>query len=215
MDYLVRLFEVNGLAPGAHTLRATVAAKDAASTGNTVVVDLFQALNGTGMTSVVPVADTYVRNGTYAATNFGASTVMDVKLDGTSYQREAFLKFNVSGLTNTAGAKLQLVPISMNTDTAVTYTFELVSNDSWTETGTTWNTKPAGSGVVLGQVSGAALQVGVPFLLDVTSQVRSQAAGDGVLSIRISSETLGSLKQVAFGSREQANTVNRPKLLVQ
>ncbi len=45
-DYQVRLFEVTNLAPGPHALRVTVATKDAASSGNTVAVDLVQALSG-------------------------------------------------------------------------------------------------------------------------------------------------------------------------
>ena len=47
-DYLVKLYEVNGLASGKHTMRATVATKDAASSANTVALDFFQSLDGGG-----------------------------------------------------------------------------------------------------------------------------------------------------------------------
>lgn len=43
-EYQIRLFEVSNLTPGAHTLRVTVATKDAASSANTVAVDCIQAL---------------------------------------------------------------------------------------------------------------------------------------------------------------------------
>ena len=213
-DYLVKLYEINGLAAGSHTLVATVATKDAASTGNTVAIDYFQALTGGGTTVTAPIADAYVRDGTYAGANYGADPALVTKLDGTSYQRETFLKFNVSGMANAGSAKLQLMPTAVGTDMAVTYTVEWVTNDTWTETGVTWNTKPAGSGVVLATLSGSAIQVGVPVSIDITNQVRSEAAGDGVISIRIRSNNTGSLKQVTFGSKEDV-TANRPQLLTQ
>jgi hypothetical protein len=43
---MVKLYEVNGLNSGTHTLTATVAAKDPASSGNIVNIDLFQSLVG-------------------------------------------------------------------------------------------------------------------------------------------------------------------------
>ena len=53
-DYMVKLYENNGLTSGSHTLRATVATKDAASTANAVTIDLFQSLVGGG-----PSTNTY------------------------------------------------------------------------------------------------------------------------------------------------------------
>jgi hypothetical protein len=214
-DYLVRLYGINGLAPGTHTLRATVATQDPASTGNTVRIDYFQILNGTGMTSVAPVVDTYVRNGTYANTNFGTSTVMEVKNGGSSYDRNAFLRFNVAGFTNASKALLQITPTIVNTDPVVTYTVELVTSDTWSETGMTWNNKPAGSGVILGQFTGAQMQANVPMTVDITNGVRNQAAGDGVLSIRIYSNNFGEFKNFTCSSREDAATSKRPQLLIQ
>lgn len=54
-DYMVKLFEVNGLSNSTHTLRATVAAKDALASGNDMSIDLFQSLVGgsTGPTEVI------------------------------------------------------------------------------------------------------------------------------------------------------------------
>lgn len=213
-DYLVNLFEVNGLASGTHTIRATVATKDAASSGNTVAIDYFQKLTGGGPISVAPVADTFVRDGTYATTNYGTSTSLDVKLDVANYHREAFCKFNVSGFSNAGRAILKLVPVLINTDTAVTYTVEFVSNDTWTESGMIWNNRPAGSGVVLGTLSGTTMQLGVPINIDITNQVRTEAAGDGTISIMIRSNNLGSLKNAGFGSRENA-AANQPQLIIQ
>jgi hypothetical protein len=41
-----KIYEVNGLSNGAHTLRATIATKDPLSTGNSMSIDLFQTLVG-------------------------------------------------------------------------------------------------------------------------------------------------------------------------
>ena len=213
-DYLVKLHEINGLSAGSHTLVATVATKDAASTGNTVAIDYLQSLTGGGPIVGTPIADAYVRDGTYATTNYGADNSLNLKSDITSYSRESFLKFNVSGCQNAGSAKLKLIPTAVGTDTAVTYTVELVTNDTWTESGITWNTKPAGSGVVLATLSGSAIQLGVPVDIDITNQVRAEAAGDGVISIRIRSNNAGSLKYATFGSKEDV-AANRPQLLVQ
>ena len=213
-DYMVKLYEINGLASGTHTVRATVAAKDVASSANNITIDYFQGLVGGGPIAVTSTADAYVRDGTYATINYGADPSLVTKLDGTGYQRETFLKFNVGVFPNAGSAKLKLMPTAMGTDTAVTYTVELVTSDAWTETGVTWNTKPAGSGVVLATLPGSAIQVGVPVIIDITNQVRSEAAGDGVISIRIRSNNTGSLKQVTFGAKEDV-TANRPQLVIQ
>ncbi len=54
-DSLLCTYEVNGLTAGTHTLRATIATKDAASSGNNVTVDLFQVLTGGAAYPLTPV----------------------------------------------------------------------------------------------------------------------------------------------------------------
>src|SRR6476620_5249109 len=47
--------------------------------------------------TVNPGDDSYVRNGTYASTNFGSATQLQVKTIGqTSFDRDGYLKFAVS-----------------------------------------------------------------------------------------------------------------------
>ena len=46
VDYLVRGYEINGLPAGTHTVRATIATKNPASSGNNVTIDFFEALTG-------------------------------------------------------------------------------------------------------------------------------------------------------------------------
>lgn len=51
-----KIFEVNGLSSGTHTLRATVATKDPLSTGNSISIDFFQSLVG-GVTATEIIMD--------------------------------------------------------------------------------------------------------------------------------------------------------------
>ena len=49
-----------------------------------------------------PTADAYVRDGTSANTNFGSTTDLEVKKGGTGFNRESYIKFDLTGLSNPA-----------------------------------------------------------------------------------------------------------------
>jgi autotransporter-associated beta strand protein len=155
-----------------------------------------------------PLADAYVY-GNSPNNNYGSETNLFVKTNGLAYARDAYLKFNVSGLTNAQSVILQLMPISMQS--SPTLGFDLAANDAWTESGITWANQPGGTGIVITNVSG--FTVGVPALVDVTSQTLSQAAQDGLLSLHIYSAIPGS-SQIYFGSRDNALLTNQPQLVV-
>lgn len=188
----------------------TVDSPDPASSGNTVLLDSFEVLNG----GILPSADAMVRNGVHANTNFGTAATAEVKLDSTDFQREAFIKFPVTGYASVVKATLFLVPTFNGADTAVTYTVELVNDDAWTETGISWNNKPAGSGTVLGTFTGASLKTYIPLTVDLTSAVQSQATLDGNITLRIRSNNTGIAKWVNFGSRENTTPSFRPQLVL-
>jgi hypothetical protein len=198
---------------------------DAGSSGNvlvettgttaSVIADAVLFVPRPTAVSLTAGADSYVRDGTYSLINYGTETSFTVKKDATSYNRTGYLRFDVSGLTAASLVQLQLTPVGTSTSTTATYTVEFVSDDSWSETGITWGNKPAGSGVVLGQLLLPALKVGVPVSIDITSQVLAEAAGDGLLSLRITGDVSGSVTNVSFASREHATEDNRPHLLVQ
>lgn len=157
--------------------------------------------------SIESVEDTYVRDGAYAATNFGTATELVVKKPataGTGFARNTYLKFDVAGLADAASVKLKLIPYQV--DGAATLEYGLLENDSWTETGVTWNNQPEGATTPIGWVSGHT--VGQPIELDVTAAARSQASGDGILSIRITEPGASNIF-VGFHSRE---TTRRPVL---
>ena len=161
-------------------------------------------------TTLSPEADAYVRSGSFASSNFGSDPLLLVKNDGaTEYTREAYLRFNLSAQSApVSSAKLRL------TTTAgvatVNSNLGLVANDTWTETGLTWSTKPASTTVL-----GSWLpQPNTEFEIDITSQVNAEIASDKKISFRLSGNT-GSSVISEYGSKENTDTTGmRPALIL-
>ncbi|MBN2785582.1 MAG: carbohydrate-binding protein [Pontiellaceae bacterium] len=157
--------------------------------------------------TIAPVADTYVRDGS-ADTNFGTDTQLAVKNDGGGgYTRISYLKFDVSGLADADSVQLRMTPYQV--DANVTLAHELVTDDSWTEAGMTWNNQPSGALATIANVSGYT--VGQQKSVTVTGAATDEAAGDGILSIKISKAT-SDWPFVGFNSREAANSSLHPQL---
>ena len=157
-----------------------------------------------------PVADAYVRDGTYANTNYGTDPDLAVKLDATGYQRESYLRFNVADLANTTSVKLKLTPDTVG-PAATTICYDTVATNTWIETGTggiTWNTKPASSGTPFATVTGYT--AGTPVEIDITTQAKAAAISGGLLSIRMYGTVTGSNNWVNFISRDNTNTAAHP-----
>lgn len=156
-----------------------------------------------------PEADAFVRDGTYATTNYGTSPTLDVKADATSYRREAYLRFDLgSYLTPVTSARLKLVVVATGTSAAAG-ALSFVATDTWTETGLIWNNKPASSTVLstwTPPVTGEILEI------DVTAQVNTEIAGDKKLSLKVTNTTSGSPTNVSYGSRENTDPTARPVL---
>ncbi len=172
---------------------------------------------GTGSTvtagtpaTVNPVADAYVRGGTYAATNYGTDTTLVVKNSTSAdFTRRSYLKFDLSALTATPRRAVLWVN-GQTADSAGTQALisaYAVSTDSWTESGLTWNSMPA-----LGSLlsSGAIGLTKDWIALDVTAHVRSQYAGDKTATIALAQAAAGNA--VVLASREQST--GRPFLQV-
>ena len=194
---------------GSHIL--TAVARDAAGNKTTSSTIRLTVSNSTGgqLSRFNPVADAYVRGGTYASQNFGTAFVLEEKnsnLD--SYDRRTFLRFDLSSITGTSisQATLKLYVTSLVDGTAPIAVFA-VPSDSWTETGITWNNQPAfGS-----QLVSTSLPTTGWTSFNVTSFVNSQLAGDKKVSLALWDATQA-VKLVRFNSRE--NSVNRPVLEV-
>ncbi len=200
---------VTGLAPGQvyyFTVKAYNAAGESAASNERSATPALAAV-------LDPTHDAYVRDGTYAAQNFGTQTSLVVKNDGSGYARQSYLKFDLSQLLGTVqSAKLRLTSVGTGT-TGINHQVLLVESDTWTESTLTWNNKPAGStvlGTFVAPASGTSVEV------DLTSQVIASLTGDKQLSlVVISPVNAGSKGDVSYASKEHATAASRPALEIQ
>lgn len=162
--------------------------------------------------SLVPIADAYVRDGSSSKSNFGTATELVVKQSGVGFNREAFTKFDLSTLGGSVtSAKLRIFGRLQDNSGANVSTDVYGTGLSWTESGITWDTKPAitsaklGSAVVLDSTARW-------YEVDVTSWVQTeQAAGHPAVALTLSNGATAS-PYSTFTSRESAS--NKPQLLL-
>ncbi|MFJ3669687.1 polysaccharide lyase family 8 super-sandwich domain-containing protein [Streptomyces sp. NPDC090106] len=183
--------------------------------GATLVVDLSGGAGATReavftLTSAVlaPVADGYVRDGSYAATGYGSATTLVVKnASGSGYTRQSYLTFDTSPVLGAISAATLSVYgyVSDSGGDTTTVAAHAVADPGWTESALTWDTRPA-----LGDVlsSAVATTTKSSLLFDVTAQV-GPALG-GTVCVALAEESAG--LAVILNSRE--NTANPPTLVL-
>jgi hypothetical protein len=160
-------------------------------------------------------ADAYVRDGSYAAQNFGGSAVLEVKkVSAPGWSRESFVQFDlfqVASAEAITSAKLRLFGKLLNTAAPSAPVGLFAADASWTESGLTWNTRPvtAAAPVATATVTGTA---GQWYEFDVTSYLKEQkAAGATAVAFALRATTV-SEGWAGFNSDEAAD--NRPELVV-
>lgn len=159
---------------------------------------------------LAPVADAYVRGGANAGNNYGGELALQVKNEEREdFLRNALLSFDVSDLADAQSVVLQLTPFQVD-DAGAVITYELLTDDGWTELAVTWNNQPTATGGVVASVGNYV--VGQTKQIDVTSAATSEAAGDGILSLRLFFAAQGN-NFTGFHSREAANVAQRPALV--
>ena len=172
-----------------------------------------EQLENNSIATLTPNADAFVRDGNYSNTNYGSDPELFVKESSSGFNRQSFLKFDVSSLAGQTitSAKLVMEATSGGADFgSTTIQVKSVVEDSWLESGITWNNKP-NSGVVLDSQLGS-LQ-GIEW--DITTQVGIEVAGDGILSVSVNSASLGGQEFLRFNSKETINQALLPKLIVE
>lgn len=159
------------------------------------------------------IADAYVRGGSvYGTVNYGTGSLV-LKKDATvSYTREVFLKFDVGALpAGTSQVKLRMYVNYANTGVAtVPWTVQYVNNDSWTETGITYNNMPAATSAIdtiMGRASGNNAE------WDVSDIALAQQSADGMLTLKVVANLAGSTTDASFASRETTDSTQRPALV--
>ena len=162
--------------------------------------------------SILPEADTYVRGGTNADLNYGGSSTLDVKADtSANTKRQAYLRWNLAGyLGNVVQARVRLTPTSVGTN-GLEHGITLTTSNQWSENNLTWNNQPGGGRRFATWIPTA----NEPVEFVVTPQVQAALAGDGLLSLELSSLSyVGSPGLVSYASRENATAAVRPQLII-
>jgi len=162
-------------------------------------------------TKTVPaLADAYIRNGTYAAKNYGTDTSLIIKGSTSSgYIRKTYLKFSLDSVKSVNRAILRLYGNNSESLAYINTSAFGVTNDSWTEGGITWNNAPTPLTTPLSSVLvGYQLKY---YEFDVTNFVKGQPAGDKVVSFLIK-DTINQNKSLIFNSRQKVK--NPPQLLI-
>ena len=148
---------------------------------------------------VIAEKDAYVRGGSYASNNYGTADVLQLKNANSKNTREIYTQFDVSAVAASSQVDLVL-PIASNSGEG-TVELHKVSNDSWSESGLTWNNKPSTSGLIE-TFTIDSNNNGNELLIDVTDYVQSE--GDGVVSFALV-RTSGGSSVIKIASKEASN----------
>ncbi len=164
-----------------------------------------------GSGDINEIEDAYVRDGSFAGNNFGKEEILLVKTSHTtSYSRRSYLKFDLSAYTakTVKSAVLRLYVKKTNASPVVNVSVSGLSNDSWTETGITWNNQPKATGeVTIGTIS--VSDIGV-HSIDVTDFIQSQLSDTHATFCLKDLEAKD--KFVIFYSSESSS--NKPELII-
>ena len=163
-----------------------------------------------GAAAFAPAADAYVRNGIYAAQNFGADPALNVKhSSAVDNQRQAFVRFSI-GTGAVARAVLRLHG-GLSSAGDVPVPVHSVTNSAWAESSISWNTRPPRGTTALTTVTvrGTAKTW---YEWDVTSYVRAERAAGRTAVAFAFIGTVTSTPYASFSSRNAA--ANRPELLI-
>jgi hypothetical protein len=173
-------------------------------------------INVVAQLGLSPTADTYVRDGASATTNFGTATTLQTQSFATAGDnRESYLKFDLTPVTGIKKATVRLYG-SLN-DTGgdiVTAGIYSVATTNWVESGSgsiTWNNKPAADATPRAT---AVIYNEIPrwHEFDVTNYLQAEkAAGRNLVSLAVKNTAAGSWF-VTFNSKEAAG--KQPQLIL-
>ncbi len=145
----------------------------------------------------------YVRDGTFANNNFGNASDLLAKKSTTSYNRETYIKFDLSGAATIASAKLRLFGNLADANASSITVGIFAAPSTWDESTIVWNTRPATTSQLASfTVSGTNAKT---YEIDLTNFLKSEkAAGHNTVTIVLKSLTT-SATAATFASDETAN----------
>jgi chitinase len=164
---------------------------------------------GTTTVDLVSDRDLYVRDGTYADTNFGTATQLVVKNSSTGYNRQSYLHFNISSIPVSTSAKLRVYVEGVSAAMSVQAYFDS-TEDSWSETTTTWNNKPVNYVSADTQSLAAGYTGWVEF--DVSPEMASESSCCSQVTFVLRDDAVQN--QTATITSREGTTANRPILRV-
>lgn len=174
-----------------------------------------QAPDTVALFTRTPLADAYVRNGTYAGINYGNNTRLVVKKDAADYARESFLKFDLHGLPahfSTTTARLRLYRAAAGPTAGMTgWKLYKVGDNSWTEGALNWDNMP-GAGVLIDSVAGTT---GTGYTEFDISSIFTGMSSDSTISFKLVSTVQNQNAYVEFSSRETAGVAQRPVIILE
>ncbi len=165
--------------------------------------------------SHLPVADVFVRGGTYQHEHYGDLDQLAVKDATTDYDRLSFLRFDVSSGGGGDSTTLVLRVTALGGEGVSERPLELraVSSDDWSETQTTGANQPP-VGDLLGTLIVTEANLNQDIYWDITDYVQAERQRDGLASVAIVQPT-NTRAYIRFGSRESATPPSlrvRPKI---
>ncbi|HSV16099.1 MAG TPA: DNRLRE domain-containing protein [Tepidisphaeraceae bacterium] len=163
------------------------------------------------------IADSYLRDGNSANTNFGHSTHLEVKKGPIGFNRATLIKFDLSHLDPLAGyghVTLKVFGSLSNTNQKNVVTNVLpFADSSWSETDITWNHRPIIFTRGDSTLSTATIIDNTPrwYTWDVTSFVKSELAAGHTACTLVLRNMNDSDPIATFNSREASG--NHPQLV--
>ena len=159
-------------------------------------------------------ADAYVRDGSKASRNFGGSSALQVRQASSGNNRWTYLRFDTSGVDSVSRAVLRLFGrLSAKTATTVRTSVFACANTTWSESGITWNNRPATGTAALATTTMVNNSTTARWYeWDVTSYLQAEkAAGRSVVTL-VLKNAASSTPYDTFNSKEAGSNV--PELIV-
>lgn len=146
--------------------------------------------------------DVYVRGDQHSDTNFGAEDYLVIKNNGEGHRndRRTFLKFDLSSLTAPIYDVRLRLNVANDAPGPTLDALHYVPDDSWTEGTITYNNQPA-AGAFIDTMPVPPHGAWVEY--DITGLVNTEIAGDGLLSLRLTSFFEGATLH-AYSAKEAA-----------
>ena len=157
--------------------------------------------------SFTPAADAYVSQGSPTTAYATNSQLQAVGAGSTSSEKQAFLRFSVTGLPAGASVSSAKLRVFVTNDSTSGGIFNRVTDTTWAE-GITWATKPSIDGAQLASLGAVQLSQVVEVVLPAGT-----ITGNGTYSFAITLPS-SNTNTLGYTSREASTAANRPQLII-